>query len=88
MNFCVFSLVTKMWKVGQKAIQINAILKLDFQKWKQLYIFPKKIIQTTLKRHIFACGAITFSLKQRQTRASSGTITLPLTEPVKFKSTL
>ena len=58
---------------------MSAILKFDFQKRKQLHFLEKKYLNYTKKRTILYV-TITFSLKQGQTRTSSGPmITLPLT---------
>ena len=52
---------------------MSAILKFDFQKWKQLH-FSEEIILTTQKDTISLVDNYTFSIKQQQTRPSSGPI--------------
>ena len=65
-----------MWKVG-KSCQISTILKFDFQKRKQLRFFWSKLSKLHKKDPILHVTT-TFSLKQGETRTSSGPIPHPL----------
>ena len=56
---------------------MRVILKFDFQKRKQLHFSEENYLNYTKKDTILHV-TIAFSLKQRQTRTSSGPITLPL----------
>ena len=55
---------------------MSAILKFDFQKWKQLHLSKENYLSYTKDTILHV--TITLSLKQGQTRASSGPITPPL----------
>ena len=56
---------------------MSTILKFDFQKRKQLHFFRRKVSKQHKKDTILNV-TITFSLKQGQTRTSTGPITVPL----------
>ena len=61
---------------------MSVVLKFDFQKRKQLCSSEVKYLNYRKKRPNFACdNFLTFSLKQRETRTSSGPIPHPLTQP-------
>ena len=72
-NFCNFSLVTKTCEKYDKNspfLQMSAILKYDFQNRKQLLFSELNYLNYT-KNQILHVTA-TFSLKQGETRTSSG----------------
>ena len=58
---------------------MNAILKFDFQKKKTITFFRRKLSKLDKKETILNVS-ITFSLKQGETRASSGPISLCILE--------
>ena len=69
-----------MWKVGQKQpffFQMSAILKLDFQKWKQLRFSEVNYLKYTQKRLNFACSNYIFP-KTRGNKNKPWTHSIPL----------
>ena len=57
---------------------MSTILKIDFQKKKQLDFSEEKVSKLhTQKKNIILHVTITFSIKQGETRTNSGSITLP-----------
>ena len=75
-NFCVFSLVTKKrGKVGQKLpfLKMRANLK-----EKKTITFFRRMLSKLHKEDTLLYVTVTFSLKQGETRTSSGPISLPL----------
>ena len=75
-NICVFSLVTKNVKSRSKMPYFKWVPIFDFQKWK-LHFSEENYLKLHKKDTILHVS-ITFSLKQGQTRTSSGPITRPL----------
>ena len=65
---------------------MSTILTFDFQKRKQLHFSEKKLTKLH-KKDTTLHVTITIFLKQGQTRASSGLITLPLIVLLLFLST-
>ena len=57
---------------------MSAILKFDLQKRKQLHFFKRKLSKL-YKKDTIVHVTFTFSLKQEETRTSSGPIWVPLT---------
>ena len=60
---------------------MSAILKFDFQKRKQLRFSEVNYLNYTQKKDPILHVTTTFSLKQRETRTSSGPIPHPLRYP-------
>ena len=72
-----------MWKVCKNILFFSNErhdLKFDFQKWKQLHFWEENCLKYTHThtKDVTLYVTFTFFLKQGQTRASSGPITLAL----------
>ena len=88
-NFCNFLLVTekceKYVKIATFFLQMSAILTLDFQIRKQLRFSEVSYLNYTKRPNNILHVTTTFSLKQGETRTSSGPIPHPLNKRLQLQ---